>query len=136
MSLELHLRIAGCLLLFLAALHVFFPKRFGWREELPRLSLLNRQIFLVHTFFICCVLVFMGALSAFGTQALLAPSPLARWVLAFFATFWTLRLIFQLFVYDSKLWRGDRFNTAMHVLFSTFWTYLATLYWTALLRQI
>ena len=45
MSLALHLRVAGAGLIVLALAHVLFPRRFAWREELPRLSLLNRQIF-------------------------------------------------------------------------------------------
>ena len=40
---------------------MFFPRQFRWREELARLSLLNRQIFLVHTFFIVLVVTMMGA---------------------------------------------------------------------------
>ena len=60
---EWHLRIAGALQILLALLHLAFPKRFQWKEELARLSPLNRQIFLVHTFFICVVLTLIGALS-------------------------------------------------------------------------
>ena len=32
MSLELHLRIAGVLLLLLAAIHPFMPKELGWKR--------------------------------------------------------------------------------------------------------
>ena len=128
MSLELHLRLAGALHLVLAALHVVFPKRFHWKEELARLSLLNRQMFLVHTGFICLVLVMLGSLSLFAPHALLEPTPLSRLVLGGIATFWGLRLLVQWFVYDARLWRGDRFNTAVHVAFSVLWAYFAAVY--------
>jgi hypothetical protein len=123
-DLEFPLMLAGALQIALAALHPFFPKRFAWKEELARMSLLNRQIFLVHTFFICVVLVSIGSLSLFATGALLDGSRLARLVAGGIAVFWGLRLLTQLFVYDSKLWRGHRFNTAVHVLASLLWLYL------------
>ena len=48
---------AGLIFLGFGALHFFFPKRFLWREELSRLSLLNRQIFWVHCGFIVLTLL-------------------------------------------------------------------------------
>ena len=138
MNAEFHLRLAGSLQIALAFLHLFFPRRFNWNEELARLSLLNRQIFLVHTFYICLVLMLIGALSLFAPSALLLPSPLARFVLAGFAIFWGSRLIFQWAVYDRALWKGNRFNTAMHYLFSLLWAYLAAVYawiWIGMVRS-
>ena len=130
---EWHLRIAGALQILLALLHLAFPKRFKWKEELARLSPLNRQIFLVHTFFICVVLTLIGALSLLAANTLLEPSRLSRLVLGGFATFWGLRLLCQFFVYDASLWRGQRFNTVMHALFSLLWLYLTGVYLGALL---
>ena len=128
MTLEWHLRLAGALQIALAALHLAFPRRFHWKEELTRLSLLNRQMFLVHTLFLCVVLVLMGGLSLFAPAALLEATPLSRLVLGGFAVFWGLRLAVQWFVYDASLWRGDRFNTIVHVVFSILWAYLAAVY--------
>ena len=56
------LRVAGISLLSLSLLHFTFPRRLRWREELAALSLLNREIFYVHTFFVCLVVAMMGAL--------------------------------------------------------------------------
>jgi hypothetical protein len=128
MMLALQLQVAGLGLILLAAAHLLFPRRFKWREELAHLSLLNRQIFMVHTFFICLVLTMMGALSVFGSALLLEPTPLARVNLAGFTVFFAVRLIVQWFVYDSALWRGHRFNTLMHIFFSGLWLYLTVLY--------
>lgn len=128
MSLELHLRIAGALQIALALLHLDFPKRFRWKEELARLSLLNRQIFLVHTVFICVVLTMIGALSLLAPRTLLEPTSLSRLVLGGFAVFWGLRLVFQWLVYDSRLWRGDSFNTAVHAVLTAIWAYLSAVY--------
>lgn len=128
MNLELQIRIAGALQIALAIVHLTFPKRFNWGEELARLSLLNRQMFNVHTIFVCVVLVMMGSLSLFYADALLQPSPLSRPVLICFAIFWALRLVFQWFVYDWSLWRGNTFNTVVHFVFTAFWIYLTAVY--------
>ena len=135
MNLELPIQIAGLLHLLLAVAHVFMPKRFGWKEELARLSLLNRQIFLVHCLFIVVVLVLFGVLSLGFTALLLAPGPLARVVLSGLVFFWALRLLAQWFIYDARLWRGDPFNTAMHFLFTGLWIYHVAVYGLALRQQ-
>ncbi len=132
MSLSLHLRIAGLGLIVLAFAHLAFPKRFHWKEELPRLSPLNRQMFQVHVFFIGLVLVLFGTLSLVFADALLTPGPLSKAVLAGFTLFWSLRLFVQLFVYERALWRGNRLHTFFHVLFTAFWTYLVAVYGAAL----
>ena len=136
MSSEPWLRVAGALQLALAALHPFFPRRFGWAEELPRLSLLNRQIFVVHTFFIALTVAMFGALSLFGAPALLQATSLSRLVLGGMAAFWGVRLVVQLFVYDSRLWRGQAFNTRMHLAMSALYLYLSGVYASVLAQQI
>jgi hypothetical protein len=42
--------------------------------------------------------------------------------------FWAARLWVQFFGYSSKVWRGKRFETAIHVVFSIFWTYLSSVF--------
>lgn len=73
----LHPRIVGALLLALAAIHAFFPRRFHWAEELPRISLLNLQMFAVHCFFLAFAVCLMGVLALFFADALLDRSRLA-----------------------------------------------------------
>ena len=133
---ELHLRIVGVLLLALVALNAYVPRRFNWREELATLSLLNRQIFQVHAAFICIILAMFAALAIFYARELLAPTPLARAVLALLAIFWFLRLLTQWFVYDRRLWRGKRFETAVHFVFTGVWTYFAATFAYALLHNL
>ncbi len=125
MTLEIHLRTVGTLLLCLAVLNLFLPRHFGWPAELQRLTLLTRQVFIVHCCFIILTLVFMGTLALFFTPLLLERTPLARIVLFGLAFFWSIRLVFQWFVYSPTLWRGNRFRTTMHVFFSCVWVYFA-----------
>jgi hypothetical protein len=135
-SLELHLRIAGALLLLLAAAHWFLPKELGWKEDLAKLTLLNRQIFYVHVGFIVFVLVLMGTLSLAFAEDLVAPSRLAKAVLGGLALFWGLRFLTQHFVYDRRLWWGNRRNTAVHIGFSLLWAYLAAVFGWGFWRQV
>src|SRR5947207_7299564 len=105
MSLRFQLKIVGASLLILAVAHAFFPRRFDWNEELRGVSLLNRQIFLVHCFFIGLILFLFGLLSLFFTDALLDRTALARLVLGGIVLFWFARLVVQFFVYHSSLWK-------------------------------
>jgi len=131
MALEINLKIVGALLIALGIAHGAFGKRFEWKADLAKLSLLNRQMFLVHCFFIALTLVLMGGVTLFYTDALLQPAPLSRVVLAAVVIFWLCRLFIQFFVYDSLLWRGNKVNTWMHVLLSFFWTYVLFTYFLA-----
>jgi hypothetical protein len=127
-ELALHLRLCGVLLIALALFHAALPKRFGWREEMMAVSLLSRQIFYVHTFFIALTVGLMGVLSFFYADELLRPAPVTRTVLGGLAIFWACRLAFQFFVYDATLWRTKKFETRMHWLFSVLWIYLTLVF--------
>lgn len=128
MNPELHLRIVGALQIALSLLHFEFARRFHWREEAARMSLLNRQVFHVHTFFVCVVLVLFGALSLLAPDALLGPGRLPPLVLGGIAAFWLLRLLCQWFVYDASLWRGQPLRTVVHVVFTLLWLYFVAVY--------
>ena len=132
MNIYVHLKVAGALLLVLGLAHSLFGRYFQWQTELAQLSLLTRQIFLVHCFFISLAIILMGACSLFYTNALVGSGSLSRVVLSGFALFWLIRLAFQFFVYDSAIWRGRRFYTLMHVVFSSFWIYVVLIYGVAL----
>jgi hypothetical protein len=136
MTLTLHLQIVGVLLMILGFSHWFFNRYFGWERELVSISLLTRQVFFVHTFFIGLGVVMVGVGSLLYANALLRPSPLSRAILAGMVAFWLCRLLVQLFVYDAAIWRGNRFWTLMHVAFSALWIYVTATYASALLSVL
>jgi hypothetical protein len=136
MTLQLHLQIAGALLLLLAAMHPFIARHFGWRQELAQVSLFTRQVFFVHALFIALTVAMFGTLSLVYASHLLTPHPLATAVLAGMTLFWSVRLFAQWFIYDRRLWQGHRFNTVMHFLFTAFWCYLTAVYGIALKGQL
>lgn len=125
------LEITGLLLIALALLHAAFPKRFDWKRDLASTSLLTRQIFYVHTFFVALVVFLMGLLCLTSARDLL-DTALGKKITAGFCVFWCLRLLVQWFGYSPQLWRGKVFETAVHILFSAIWIYLTLLFgWVA-----
>jgi hypothetical protein len=130
------MRVAGGLLLVLALLNLYVPKRFDWAIELPRLSLLNRQIMVVHAGFIVLILLLMAALSLALPQDLMAPSRLSRALLAAMSLFWFVRLLVQWFIYDPRIWRGNRVYTAMHFVFTALWIYFSATFAFALWQNV
>jgi hypothetical protein len=132
MIVYVHLKVVGVLLVALGLAHSLFGRYFNWKQELAPLSLLTRQVFQVHGFFIALVVAMMGVCSLFYTTALLASGDLSRVVLSGFLIFWLSRLAIQLFVYDPAIWRGRRFYAFMHVVFTIFWIYVVLTYGNAL----
>jgi len=107
MTLQTHLQIAGALAIVLGLAHPFFDRYLGWSVETRNLTILTRQVFHVHCFFIALVLILTGALSMLDSSELLTPAPLSRAILSGLAIFWGLRMFAQWFVYDARIWRGS-----------------------------
>lgn len=124
---ELHIKVIGYLLMLLALVHIIFPKYFNWKEDLKPLSLINRQMMTTHTFFIALTVFLVGALSAFKSHDLVF-TDLGRSICLGLSVFWGIRLIFQLFIYSSELWKGKVFETIVHILFSFFWLYMTVVF--------
>jgi len=125
---ELQLRLVGFLLILLAAVHVIFPRYFNWKVELQNISLINRQMMQVHTFFIALTVFLMGLLCASSPNQLVQ-TELGKFLSLGLAIFWTCRLLIQFFGYSPLLWKGKLFETIIHVIFSLIWTYISLLFW-------
>ena len=132
----INLRVAGSLLIVLSLSHVPLAKHFRWREESALLSSFNRQVFLVHAFFVGMTVGLMGLLALSWAPALITPNPLGVPVTAGLAIFWAVRLFCQWFIYDRALWRGKPFETAVHIVFSLCWSYLTALFALCLRLQL
>jgi hypothetical protein len=122
MMLEAALRLTGISLIALSLAHIPYAKRFGWKEDFAKVSLLNRQIFYVHCVFLCLILIMMGLLCLVWPGALLQPSSLGLLVSGGLCFFWFCRLLTQWFIYDAALWRGKPFETFVHFAFTCLWT--------------
>lgn len=124
---EVHFKIAGVMLIALALVHVVFPKYFNWKKELKSLSLINRQMMKVHTFFIALTVLLMGLLCLISTNDLMR-TRLGKTVSFGFAIFWTARLVIQFFGYSTELWKGKTFETVIHIVFSIVWIYFSSVF--------
>jgi hypothetical protein len=127
---EIHFKIIGGILVLLAFAHGIFPRYFNWKQELSALSLVNRQIMYVHSFFIALMVLLIGLLCLTSSGDLLSTTFGKRISLGI-GLFWSVRLVIQFTGYSSKIWKGKPFETGMHILFSLFWLYLAAIFITA-----
>jgi hypothetical protein len=127
MLISTHIIISGILMILLSLIHIPFPKYFNWKEELKNLSLINRQMMEVHTFFIALVVLMMGLLCVLQTEALIY-NPLGKIISLGFGIFWFTRLVIQFVWYSSKLWRGKKPETVLHILATLIWAYFSLVF--------
>jgi len=124
---EIHLKIIGILLMILSLIHLVFPKYFDWKKDLTSLSLINRQMMYIHTFFIALIIFLMGLLCLTSSKDLIDTSLGNKISIGLFF-FWFSRFLIQLFGYSKKLWQKKIFETTIHVLFLFFWIYLSSVF--------
>lgn len=130
---NINLQIIGFLLIGLGIIHIAFPKYFNWKKELQSLSLVNKQMFSVHTFFIALTVFLMGLLCLVSTEELTTTN-LGRTLCLGLAIFWGIRFVFQLFVYSPKLWKGKTFETITHIFFTLLWGYFTIIFTSVFLK--
>src|SRR5688500_12163578 len=126
-KMELHLKIIGILLILLALIHAVFPKYFNWKQELNSLSIINRQLMYVHSFFIAFVVLLIGVLCLSSANELLETT-LGKRISLGLGIFWLTRFFIQFFGYSVKIWKGKTFETTVHILFSVLWAYLSIIF--------
>lgn len=124
---ENHIKIIGVLLMILALVHVIFPSYFKWKEELQLLSLINRQIMIIHTLFIAITVFLMGLLCFTSSEDLIG-THLGKRISLGLALFWSIRLVIQFFGYSAELWKGKKLETCIHILAIMLWSYLSIVF--------
>jgi len=108
-------------------IHFIFPRYFNWGKELSSLSLINKQLMYVHTFFIALVVLLMGVFCISSAEDIIY-TKLGRQLSLGLFIFWSTRLVFQFYVYSPKLWRGKLFESTVHVFFSLLWIYFSAVF--------
>lgn len=124
---ELHLNIIGFILIALSLLHLIFPRYFNWEKELASVSLVNKQLMYVHTFFIALAVFLMGVFCIYSASDIIY-TKLGRQLSLGLFIFWAIRLFFQFYVYSPRLWKGKLFETSVHIIFSILWTYISIVF--------
>jgi len=124
---EIHLIIIGLFFIPLGLVHIVFPKQFNWKQELKSLSVINKDMMYVHTFFIAITIFLVGILCLTSATDLINTTFGKRISLGL-GIFFSLRLLAQFFGYSSITWKGKTQETVIHVIFSLFWAYVALIF--------
>jgi hypothetical protein len=100
--------VAGGAQLVIAAANLEVARKLDYRANLAKLTPMVGQIFLVHAAYIVLVILWFGALCLLFAARLASGDPLARFLTGGLATFWGLRAIIQLTVYDREVRKDHR----------------------------
>ncbi len=71
----------------------------------------------IHTLFVALIVLLMGLLCLTTSHDLIETS-LGKKISLGFGIFWLVRLLVQFFGYSSELWKGKKFETTVHIIFS------------------
>ena len=131
-NLTLALQIAGVLHLGLICAGALMPRVVNLRQHLAVLPPFIRQLFWVYYSFIGLCLVSFCIMTIALARTLASGSNLARGLCAFFAVFWTLRLIAATFVFDMRPYLTNRYRRLGYHVINLVFVYLPIVYtWAA-----
>jgi hypothetical protein len=99
---------AGAVHLGIVAANVPLPGRLRVQDRLVGVPRFLRQIFYVHWIYIVIVVGLFAALCFGFAPDLAGASLLGRFLSAFIAGFWLLRIVLQIFYYDREVRRENR----------------------------
>jgi hypothetical protein len=116
---------AGVLHLFVASVNFFAIRKFGYRENLAKVSPIVREVFWVQNLYIVFVLIAFAALCLGFAPELAGQSTLGRFFSGFLAVFWGIRVVVQVFVYDTRV---KRQNSQWNAVFLTAYGYLTSIF--------
>ena len=122
------LQFAGVLHLGLMAAGSLMPRVVGLRRHLALMPPFIRQLFWVYYAFIGVCLVGFSVITVVFADTLAAGGALARGVCAFFAVFWTLRLIVATCVFDLRPYLTSRSRRIGYHATNLVFVYLPVVY--------
>ena len=122
------LQIAGVLHLGLMCAGLLMPRVVGMRGHLAVLPPFIRQLFWVYYCFIALCLVSFSLITIVFADTLAAGGNLARALCAFFALFWTVRLIAGTFVFDMRPYLTNSYRRLGYHAINIVFAYLPVIY--------
>ena len=108
--------IAGAIHLAIVLANFVLPAKLRVREGMASTPIFFRQIFYVHWIYIVLVLALFSALCFGFAPDLAGGNPLGRFLSAFIAGFWLLRIFLQWLYYDGEVRRQNRFLDSLYLL--------------------
>lgn len=127
-NLTLALQLAGLMHLGLMCAGALMPRVVQMRTHLAVLPPFIRQMFWVYYTFIGLCLVSFCVITLTFASTLAAGSNLARALCAFFAVFWTVRLIVGTFIFDMKPYLTNRWRRIGYHTINIVFAYLPVVY--------
>lgn len=116
MKLMLLLQWAAVIQGSVALLNFGLIRLMGWKEELGRLSLLPREVFHVHLWFISVTLGIFAVMTwRFASEMASGIDPVCQWLAAGIGFFWAMRTVLQVAYYSGSHWRGRLDRTLVHI---------------------
>jgi len=100
--------------LIVAVINLRLVKLLGWEEDLANMSLLVREVFHVHKWFISIILVIFAVLTLRFPNELAGGSALGRWLAGGIGAFWGIRTWMQWGFYSASHRRESRGKLAVH----------------------
>lgn len=101
----------------IAMLNLALIRIMGWKPDLARVSLLVREVFQIHAWFISLTLLIFAAFTArFAGEMAAGEELVYRWVACSIGLFWAVRSVLQVAYYSGSHWRGIASRTAVHVI--------------------
>jgi hypothetical protein len=125
------IQIAGAVQLAIGLANLPLASRLQYRKNLAGASEIVRQVFYVHAAYIVLVVLGFAALSLLFPTELVSGRPLGRFLSAFLAIFWLLRVPIQLFYYPVEIRRQNRLAD---VIFTVAFAFLAVVFGLAAAR--
>jgi hypothetical protein len=135
-ALTLCLRIVALAQILLAGLSLTLPRILDWKPDIARMSLLVREVFEIHSWFIALTLVIWGVLTwQFAPEMAAHTSPLTSWLCAAIGFFLALRTVLQWSHYSASHWRGNTPRTVIHWTLTFGYGAWAVVYFLAAFRK-
>jgi hypothetical protein len=125
------IQVSGAVQLAIGLANLPLASRLQYRKNLAGASAIVREVFYVHTAYIVLVVLGFAALSLLFPAELAGGQPLGRFLSAFLAIFWLLRVPIQLFYYPAEIRRQNRLAD---VIFTVAFVFLAIIFGLAAIR--
>jgi hypothetical protein len=125
------IQVSGAVQLAIGLANLPLASRLQYRKNLAGASAIVREVFYVHAAYIVLVVLGFAALSLLFPAELAGGQPLGRFLSAFLAIFWLLRVPIQLFYYPAEIRRQNRLAD---VIFTVAFVFLAIIFGLAAIR--
>jgi len=131
LSISAWIQIAGAVQLAIGLANLPLATRLQYRKNLAGASEIVRQVFYVHAAYIVLVVLGFAALALLFPAELSSGRPIGRFLSAFLAIFWLLRVPIQLFYYPAEIRRQNRLAD---VIFTVAFAFLAVVFGLSAMR--